>query len=292
MKNAESDKEQWGLTRREIGLAISRQRWLAVAVFLVFAAVAILVASLSPSVYESRMKILVKNARLDVIVTPERTNGATPEGVDSVNKTDLNSEIQLLTARDLLTQVVREKQLDQADSSWYGGRSSGDGEVRAEKALREFEKRLRVAPMRKSNLIEVRYESVSPKQAAEVLQRVADLYLEKHLKVHRPAGTYEFFAGQAVEYEKQLRAAQDRLSTYQRELNVVSLAEERGLNLQKMIEARSNLLTTETALNDVGQRIETAQRELKNLEPRIVTQNRVLPYHQSVERLTTMLVEL
>ena len=55
------------------------------------------------------MKILVKNTRSDVPITPERTTGATGVFFDNdVSENQINSEIELLTSEDLLKQVVTE----------------------------------------------------------------------------------------------------------------------------------------------------------------------------------------
>src|SRR2546426_6929954 len=53
--------------------------------------------------YESRIKILVRNLRTDVPITPERTTGANGTASDNeVSETQINSEIELLTSKDLL----------------------------------------------------------------------------------------------------------------------------------------------------------------------------------------------
>src|SRR5229473_1451814 len=74
---------------------------------------------LLPNKYESRMKILVKNQRVDVAITPEATDVAPP--IESeVSESQINSEIELLTSRDLLTQVVTESGLAKFETSWLG----------------------------------------------------------------------------------------------------------------------------------------------------------------------------
>jgi polysaccharide biosynthesis protein PslE len=287
---ASNETDELNPSLRGMAATLLRRRRLALGVFLPLAVAAVLVALLPPDRFESRLKILVRNSRADVIVTPERTDGPAQAAPAEVTEAEINSEIQLLTGRDVLLQVVRDNRLDETETSWL--RKGGDDPaVRAERAARRLAKTLRVAPVKKSSLIDVSYEADSPQAAAAVLQRLADLYLEKHLRVHRPAGTHEFFAAQAAEAEGQWRAARASLSEYQRKMNVVSLAAEQDLNLRKMVEAKAGLLTTAAALSEVTRRVEAAERALDKLEPRVVTESRSLPYQQSVESLTTMLVE-
>src|ERR1700687_1886216 len=83
---------------------------------------------LLPNKYESRMKILVKNQRVDVAITPEATAGAPP--VESeVSESQINSEIELLTSRDLLTQVVTECGLAKFEKNWFGPPAPEEGRI-------------------------------------------------------------------------------------------------------------------------------------------------------------------
>lgn len=290
MNNETVEANNLSLSLRDIAVVLFRRGRLMLFIFAAITAIAIAFAVLPPNKYESRMKLLVRNARVDAPVTPEHTNGPSDSAPAEITEADINSEMQLLLSRDLLQKVVCEHDLAQAERSGF---NQADSVVTLEeKAIRQLEKTLVVAPIKKSNLIEVRYTASTPERAHAVLQRVAALYQEKHLQVHRPPGTHEFFATQATQYEQQLRAAEAALSRHQQKLNVVSLEQEKDLNLRKMLEARSALLATETALNETNKRIEASTRELTKQQPRIVTLNRVLPYQQSVERLSTMLIEL
>src|SRR6267378_5232092 len=82
--------------------AMFRRKALVLLTFLTVVLGTAIVTFLLPNKYESRMKILVKNQRVDVAITPEATSGA-PSGVDGeVSESEINSEIELLTSRDLL----------------------------------------------------------------------------------------------------------------------------------------------------------------------------------------------
>jgi uncharacterized protein involved in exopolysaccharide biosynthesis len=112
------------------------------------------------------------------------------------------------------------------------------------------------------------------------------------MRLHRPAGTYEFFKAQAEAAEQQLRAAERELSAFQQQLSVVSPGQQKDLTVQKMTELKSKLLETEAFLSEVNERIARLEQQMRTLQPRIVTQSRALPNQYSAERLNTMLVEL
>src|SRR6266403_319402 len=129
------------ISLRDGGSALFRRRGM---VLFIFVAVVVGTAALTwliPNKYESRMKILVKNQRVDVAITPEATGGA-PVGVETeVSENEINSEIELLTSRDLLAQVVKETALSPPAALPFWKRSMPEAE-RLEKAETDLAKDL------------------------------------------------------------------------------------------------------------------------------------------------------
>ncbi len=197
------------------------------------------VTFLLPNKYESRMKILVKNQRVDVAITPEATAGA-PAVESEVSESQINSEIELLTSRDLLTQVVTDCGLAKFETGWFG--KDSPEAIRVETAATRLSKDLGIAPVRKANIISISYAANSPELAASVLKKLSDLYFEKHLKLHHPTGASDFFKDKADEYESQLKQAENRLADFQQSNNLVVLSQQKDLTLQKTAEAKSKLL--------------------------------------------------
>ena len=97
-------------TFRETATTLFRRKWLLLGVFFSIVAVTVFLVLFLPNQYQSRMKILVKNARADVVISPERTNATDVRS--EVTETQINSEIALLTSKDLLEQVVKQNGLD------------------------------------------------------------------------------------------------------------------------------------------------------------------------------------
>ena len=285
-----------GYSRNPISLrdgasALFRRRGLILVTFLTVIAGTILVTLLLPNRYESRMKILVKNQRLDVAITPEATNGVSASTIDNeVSENQINSEIELLTSKDLLTQVVNETGLAKSESGLFG-RTAPEAE-RVEQAVNRLTKDLNINPVRKANIITVGYSSGSPQMTAAVLKKLGDLYLEKHLKLNHPAGASDFFKDKADEYEAQLKESEQNLSNFQQQNNLVILSQQKELTLAKTAEAKTKMLDAEAAVSEATDRIARVEQQLAAIPKRIVTQSRQLPNQYSAERLNTMIVEL
>src|SRR5713101_3774468 len=233
--------------------AMFRRKALVLLTFLTVVLGTAVVTFLLPNKYESRMKILVKNQRVDVAITPEATDVA-PAVESEVSESQINSEIELLTSRDLLTQVVTECGLAKLETGWFA--------------------------------------KDAPELAAAVLKKVGDLYFEKHLKLHHPTGASDFFKDKADEYEAQLKQAENRLADFQQNNNLVVLSQQKDLTLQKTADAKSKLLESEAAYNEATNRIKRVEQQLASTSRRVTTQSRTLPNQYSAERLNTMMVEL
>jgi uncharacterized protein involved in exopolysaccharide biosynthesis len=297
MKNTLIKSDQATFSLRDAASVWFRHKLLITVTFLTIAGGTALATFMLPNEYESRLKILVKNVRAEVLITPERTTGTNGPPNEDVSETQINSEIELLTSKDLLNQVVTECGLARQQGPSLAQRLSlkdapHNEAGRVEQASARLAKDLVITPVKKANIVEITYSSSSPQVAATVLRKLADLYLEKRVKLHRPAGTYEFFKSQADQYEQQLRDAEKQLSSFQQGMNVVSLSQQKDLTVTKMTDAKSKLLETEVFLKEVSERINRLEQQMRTLQPRIVTQSRALPNQYSAERLNTMLVEL
>src|ERR1043166_8589916 len=84
--------------------ALFRRKGLVLLTFLTVIAGTVIVTLLLPDRYDSRMKILVKNQRVDVAITPEATNAVNAPTIENeASENKIKSETALLTFRNLVT---------------------------------------------------------------------------------------------------------------------------------------------------------------------------------------------
>jgi uncharacterized protein involved in exopolysaccharide biosynthesis len=269
---------------RDLVSVFFRRKWLILLTLLTAAAAAGVFAWMTPEMYESEMKIIVRNMRAD---SPLTAGADSVSEMVEVSQAQITAEIELLKSRDLLTKVVED--LNLAIPEEPGAALTG---ADAERAVLKLNKDLNISEVKKSNIIEVRYASKSPEKAAAVLKLLSELYLEKHLKLHRPPGTYEFFKEQADQYEKDLRSSENTLSNFQQRQNVVEIKQQKELTFSRLVDTRSKLKDLNGTIQETKKKIEALKNQLSKTESRIKTQNRVMPNQASAERMSTMLVEL
>ena len=197
---------------------------------------------------------------------------------------ELNSEVELLKSRDLLEKIVLACDLQhQSDSAWsrvlaairvHEGSGTPEKDARIARAVLTLEKELKVEVVKKTNLIAVNYESRDPELAARVLTMLANLYLEKHVAVHRPPGAFDFFQQETQQYRKGLADAEARLVDFTHGGTVVSAQLEKEVALQKLAEFDATLTQTEAAIAETEQRIGILQEQAASIPTRMVTQVR------------------
>lgn len=255
-----------------------RQKRLLVTLLVLWTAVMVSYFLFSPPSFEAEIQFLINNNRAGALVSSEFNNGPVPR--DYVDEAVVATEIQLLSNQDLLREVVEK-------SSLAEGNSTNAVEI----AVKHLRKDLKVSPVLKANMIKASYASSDPREVKSVLEALADGYLTEHLRAHGSEGAYELFDKQANLYQQQLRVLQEQLSSFHQQRNIVTLSEQKDLNLRKLLDLQASLKDTEAAQSANSGKITRLRDQLAHLNPRITTQARRLPNQYSVERLNTMMVE-
>lgn len=276
-------------TLRELAQVLFRQKqtFIAMAV-LVFGAVLLYV--FCGARYEAQMKLLVRRGRADA---PLSAGENAPLDLTRVAMTEeeLNSEVELLRDDDVLREVVAQAGVGKRD--WFHFLRIGDGPAQQlERAARRLGKKLQVEPVKKTNLITVKYAADSPQRAAQILRAVANAYLKKHSVVHRPGGEVQFFEQLAADSRRDLEEAEHKLLEFTSLHSVVAAAQQRDLALQKLSEVDGSYRQTRVDLAETQERVWELQSQLAKLPPRTTTQVRIADNPQLMQVLKSNLLDL
>jgi len=276
-------------TLRELAMVLFRQQRVFVCVSGLVLAVAIFHA-FAGARYQAHMKILVRPGRADAPVSAQE-NAPLDLTRLAITEEELNSEVELLRDDEVLREVVEKNGLGGRD--WLHFLRLGEGrEQRVERAARRLAKEIQVTPIKKTNLIAISYASDDPRQAAKVLQAVADAYLEKHTVVHRPSGEVRFFEQQTSESRRQLDDAKRKLLQFSSGHRVVAASQERDLALRKLSEVDASYRQTRIDLAETQQRVWALEENLKNLPERTTTQVRTSDNPELLKALKSSLLDL
>jgi uncharacterized protein involved in exopolysaccharide biosynthesis len=271
-------------TPRDIAAALLRHPRLVAGSFGAMLAALLLFAFFSAR-YESHFKVLLRRGRFDPIISSQP-----PSAMDftrpSITEEELNSEVELLRDEDLLKQVVKLAGIVPANVA------DSERQKEIERAVRDLARRLDVEALKKSNLIQVRYQDTSPERAARILAALSTLYVRRHANLQRPPGEIHFFAQQTAKYEQRLRDAEAELVNFTRSRGVVSAGEERDIALQKLGEADAAYRQIEQDRVETERRIAALREQIKSFPSRSVTLKRWADNPEVLEKMKTHLLEL
>lgn len=231
----------------------------------------VLAAFLFNGTHKATMEILLNNERAEPTVTSESTQGLS---VPRVGDAEIASEIELLKSPKILQGVVTANNLQDnerksfthylhpgADEAWYIAR-----------ATQHLGGKLDISQVQKSNLIEVDYKSSDPQLAYNVLQTLGKLYLEQHLAVHRPQGSFAFFASQTEKSQRALADSEARLADFTKTTGTVAPDIQRAEMAQQVVNSIAAMQSARQTVEADKRRIEDEKERMKLTPDRSLSQ--------------------
>lgn len=286
---AHPDKESPAPTVRELAMVLFRQRKVFIAVSALVFVLAVIYA-LAGATYRAHLRVLVRRGRSDPPVTAQQ-NAPPDFSRAEVSEEDLNSEVELLKDDDVLRRVVEADNLAAHDwLRWLRPRE--EEAARVERAVKRLANRLKAEPIKKTNLIAVSYDAANPQLAAQVLQSLSRIYLEKHMQVHRPAGQFHFFDRQTAESREQLEDAKRKLVAFTKSHGAVAAAQQRDLILQRLDAAEGHYGQTQLQMAETERRLRELDAEMAELPQRAITQVRTADNPELLRALKASLLDL
>jgi uncharacterized protein involved in exopolysaccharide biosynthesis len=242
--------------------------------------------------YESSMQVLVGRERTEPTVTPQADvlHESTVVTMD-----DVASEVALLQGRDMLGEVAQTCRLAEVRPSFWDRFDSRSPEVKKAAALEGVTKGLagglKVEAEKTSHVINVRYGSTAPpKTIACVLQTLGKLYLEKHLRLQRPAGAFDFFAQQTDTYQRALEESESQLVNFAKTEGIAAPDILRANLAQQFTVAQANLYHTRQAIAADKQRIKNLKEQMSVTPARSSTAEASLSANLLLDQLHSALL--
>jgi uncharacterized protein involved in exopolysaccharide biosynthesis len=259
-------------TLRDILTPLFRRRRLVILSFGGVFLGAIAAALLLSTQYEARMEILVNRDRMDPVVTTEQVSQTAPVA-PALTEEEINSEVELLQSADLLQKVVLANKLQDKEKESLLAKlmPKQDEATYVSEAVKHLGKKLKVDAVKKTNMIEVSYSSSNPNLAYGVLNTLSTVYLEKHVTVHRPVGSYDFFAKETDKYKNALQESEIRLADFGREEGMAAPDVVRTDLAQQVASSIAALHQSQQATAADEQRIRDEEAQLKVTPARSAT---------------------
>lgn len=231
-----------GLKLADVYYALFRHKWKILGFGLVGMAAAAGLWFFMGPVYRSEAKLLVRYVRESRAVDVSLGAQGEVRTPDSRGETIINSEIEILTSRDLALEVA-----DQLGPEKILARAGGGTNRHAAAGM--ILKGLEVEVPRKSSVIQVTLNHPDPEMVQSILRTLVQGYLRKHAEVHRAVGVFdEFLTRQTDALRAQLSQTEQELQKLKVAANVTSIEESKRILAEQASRARQELISAEAEL--------------------------------------------
>lgn len=267
--------------RDALTIFFRHSRLIAITFAIIFSCAATYILAL-PDQYEARMQFLV----VDTMLEPGGDETARLHSAASVTTDDINSELHLLRSRDILRMVVESLGLAAWEPAsdwpfagwlprWLRARPTEEpDDARIARAVSLLQSQLDIKRVESSAIIEVKYAAGNPDNAADVLTKLADFYIEKRIEVRQREGTLEFFEQQSEQHRKDLNEARERLERFNRKHGLTSAEGEKMEVIRRSAEFNIEADRLSIDISATAKRIESLERQLTATDSRMTTEIR------------------
>jgi uncharacterized protein involved in exopolysaccharide biosynthesis len=243
----------YDMTTREVLSIVFREKRKMLAALIGLTALVLGSSYLLPPYYEATARLLVKTGReFQVRSDPNQPVVSVP----SITKAEIvNSEIQILTSRDLVEGVINRIGLERL--------YPGGGDHAMDAAVKSFYSDFKAAPVEQSDVIALSYRSRDHDLAVEALDAAIQLYQQKHAEMFSDP-RYKFLEQQTRQYEEQLAAQVRKISDVRSSRSLFDIDAQRAKLIDDRASVNSILEQLKSQAIDAHQRIEFLQNRLKS----------------------------
>ncbi|MBW8271285.1 GumC family protein [Caldovatus aquaticus] len=224
---------------REILALAFRHRWSLILAFLLPVAVGLLVPRHLTPKYEARAQVLVKPGREFM---PQTDTPGVSQLPQITMREMVDTVTQILQSADLIRDVLRDETVGKLYPQL--AEQLADPAARNDAAASALAKDLAVAPVRLTNVIEIRLRNADRRVAVEALGSVLTRFQERHVQAFSRQRS-ALLEAQMVENARRLEEAYRERAAYVAGRQLFSLPEQRNLLVQQRARVSQELRETE-----------------------------------------------
>lgn len=216
-----------------------------------------------PPTYEAKSTLLVKFGR-EFIYRPEVGDKLLDSrSLIAINQEEIiNSEIQIMTSRDLIEKVISSVGVENLYPDIH--ESPPRNMTPMEASIREFEKKLNVEGIRKSNVIEVSFQHRDPQMAAKAVNTLIGFFRDRHLQIFSDTKS-SFLEQQLTSYKQKLKSTENELEAFRQKNKIYSIDEQRTLLLKQRMDLDTAYKGSENRISELRQKVATLRGQMQDL---------------------------
>jgi len=162
---------------------------------------------------------------------------------DPEDRAAIDTQIGILETDALAMLVINDLHLDKNPK--FAGRAGQSGNE--DRLVESFHKSLKISKVKGTRLIEIRFRSTDPKLAADIVNQLANAYLDQFYKSQIQASTQisDFLANQLKELQAKVEESRQKLIDYQKENGIFGLDDKQNIVTAKLDDLNRELTAAE-----------------------------------------------
>jgi uncharacterized protein involved in exopolysaccharide biosynthesis len=251
----------YDLTTRELLSILFKEKRKLIGVFLGLFVLVVGFSYVMTPYYEATSRLLVKSGReFQVRSDPNQPVAAVPT---STKQEIVNSEIQILSSRDLVAAVLNRVGADKL----YPG-STPSGAPPSDTAVRDFVSDFKATLVEQADVIDVSYRNPNHDLAVQALAALIELYQQKHAEMFADP-RYKFLEQQTRQYQDQLDVVVKKEADIRSQKSLFDIEAQRARLLDDRASLSSILEQLKSQAVDAHHRIDFLTARLKTTPPLI-----------------------
>lgn len=236
-------------------------------VFVIVVTLVVVTTMKAVPVYEVSASVLIKP-----LVDSRLLLHANRFMVDPVTEEDVNSEIKLMSSRELMLRVMKklgtlEKIKKEVSNSQEKGILVKLGiEYEAsdeDKTLNSIRSGLDISPVTVSHMIQISKKGKDPEKITKILQIFLECYIDYHIEARIIVGAVASYRKKIAFYGKKIDEIEEELKTFQKQWFIITSAEQLSSNIKQIQMINDSLVKVRAEIADQQTKVSALKNFLK-----------------------------
>lgn len=268
----QENQAEGGLDPRKIITLLLRYKWLVLLFIVMGGTAAWFYADTITPTYESSGTLMISAGASGDDELSQIIAQTTGTGTSST----LANELQVIKSREFSRQIAQSLieqnpgyidefpvlwSVDEEENVSRAGESAVASRIRSGLSV--------VQPERDSDILEMSFESSSPKEAAHVVNEALELYVERSTLQNRQAAesTADFLETEKEEIKQELEQSERRLKEFMDESGIVRVDEQASGLVTQQTNVETELQQVELELESINKAIENHEQQMEQIKP-------------------------
>ncbi|MGO9689572.1 MAG: GumC family protein [Syntrophobacteraceae bacterium] len=243
-----------GFNLRDILVVVCKHKYKILSVFLLSVSCAYIFYLTLPVRYEAKSILMLRYGR--EYTTPSVGNDQGPLHIGLAEI--MNSEVSILSSKDLKETVIREIGVDK-----FIPKSNSKAAVQV--AIIIMEKNLTVQAEKNANLISVSYKSENPGLAADVVNSLVNNYQDKRLQILNDSKPTLFLENKVSTSYKRLRDSENKLESFKQANHVYVFEDQRTTLLHNREKLDTDISGCQMRMKELHEKLAVLEKEANKI---------------------------